>query len=438
MIDRYDVKEVSSLFTETARFNEFLNIELLVCEAYEKYGRIPSGTSAKLREIIGVLSEEDVRQINEIEKTTKHDIIAFLTFIEQRAKELSRYIHLGLTSYDVVDTALSSLMVKAMNIIILDLEGLAEVLLRRAQEFKYTPMIGRSHGIHAEPITFGHKLINFYDETMRNILRLKSARERVAVGKISGAVGVYGNIDPEIEEYVLSKLGLKPLYATTQVISRDIHAEVILSLAINSASIEKFATEIRHLQRTEIREAFEFFTKGQKGSSAMPHKKNPILSENVCGLARIIKSYTIAALENIPLWHERDISHSSVERIMLSDVFTLSSFIIRRTKGIYERLIVYPENMQKNLDITKGLYFSEALLLRLVDKGLLRQKAYEIVQKLALNAFENNSNFEDVVKSDDQIKSVLSEEEIKSVFDMKHHLRNIDYIFEMTLKKYNS
>ncbi|MGC9043136.1 MAG: adenylosuccinate lyase [Myxococcota bacterium] len=437
MIDRYDVKEVSSLFTENARFNEFLNIELLVCEAYESCGKVPIGTAAKLREIIGVLSDEDIKQINEIENQTGHDIIAFLTFIERKASELSRYIHLGLTSYDVVDTALSSLIVKAMKIIISDLEGLAEVLLRRAQEFKYTPMIGRSHGVHAEPITFGQKLINYYDETMRNINRLKRASEQIAVGKISGAVGVYGNIDPKIEEYVLSKMGLRPLYATTQVISRDIHAEVILALAINAASLEKFTTEVRHLERTEVREAFEFFKKGQKGSSAMPHKKNPILSENVCGLARVIKSYTIAALENIPLWHERDISHSSVERIMLSDVFTISSFIIRRTKNIYENLIVYPENMQRNLDITKGLFFSEALLLKLVDKGLLRQRAYEIVQSLALYAFENNLNFKDVVKSDKDVCAILSEEEIDSVFDIKHHLRNIDFIFDMTMKKYN-
>ncbi len=437
MIDRYDVREVSSLFTETSRFNEFLRIELLVCEAYEKKGRIPAGTTEKLSKLIGQLTEEDIEKINEIEKTTKHDIIAFLTFIEQRAKDLSRYIHLGLTSYDVVDTALSSLLVQALDIIISDLKKLADVLNTRAEEFKYLPMIGRSHGIHAEPITFGHKLINFYDETMRNIIRLRSARENMAVGKISGAVGVYGNVDPDIEEYVLNRLGLKALYATTQVIPRDLHAEVLLSLAINAASLEKFVTEIRHLQRTEVREAFEFFTKGQKGSSAMPHKKNPILSENVCGLARIIKSYTVAALEDIPLWHERDISHSSVERIMLSDVMTLSSFITRRTIQIFEKLIVFPENMQKNLDITKGLYFSEALLLRLVEKGVLRQKAYEIVQGLALNAFENNLNFQDVIRNSPEINSILSAEEIDSAFDIRHHLRNIDFIFKKTRGKYS-
>ncbi|MCX7957555.1 MAG: adenylosuccinate lyase [Deltaproteobacteria bacterium] len=436
MVERYDVKEVSSLFTETARFNEFLNIELLVCEAYEKKGKIPYGTAHKLRELIGVLTDDDVKKINEIERTTKHDIIAFLTFIEQKGGDLSRYVHLGLTSYDVVDTALSSLMVRAIDIIIKDMKKLSEVFLKRADEFKSLVMIGRSHGIHAEPITFGHKLINFYDETMRNIHRLERARENMAVGKISGAVGIYGNIDPDIEKYVLEKLGLKPLFATTQVISRDVHAEVILSLAINAASIEKFATEIRHLQRTEVREAFEFFTKGQKGSSAMPHKKNPILSENVCGLARIIKSYSVAALENIPLWHERDISHSSVERIMLSDVFTLSAFIIRRTTRIFESLIVFPENMQKNLEITKGLYFSESLLLRIVEKGYLRQKAYELVQKLALHSFENNLDFKAVVKDSDEIRSILSEEEIESVFDINHHLRNLDFIFGSVKGKY--
>ncbi|MCX7943616.1 MAG: adenylosuccinate lyase [Deltaproteobacteria bacterium] len=438
MIERYDVKEISSLFTETSRFNEFLNIELLVCEAYEQKGKIPAGTTQKIRELIGILSDEDVKKINEIEKTTKHDIIAFLTFIEQKIGDLSRYIHIGLTSYDIVDTALSSLMVKALDIIIEDLRKLSEILLRRAEEFKYTPMIGRSHGVHAEPITFGHKLINFYDETMRNVTRLKRAKEGIAVGKISGAVGIYGNIEPEIEDYVLKRLNLKPLFATTQVISRDIHAEVILALSINAASLEKFATEIRHLQRTELKEAFEFFTKGQKGSSAMPHKKNPILSENVCGLARIIKSYTIAALENIPLWHERDISHSSVERIMLSDVLTLSSFIIRRMSQIFEKLIVFPENMERNLNITKGLYFSESLLLKIVEKGVLRQKAYELVQRLALNSFENDLDFKTIVKASSEIKNILSEEEIESVFDLKHHLRNVDYIFENVKCKYSA
>lgn len=436
MIERYDVKEVSSLFTERARFNEFLNIELFVCEAYEQKGRIPSGTSNKLRELIGVINDEDVKKINEIEKTTKHDIIAFLTFIEQKAGDLSRYIHLGLTSYDVVDTALSSLIVKALTIVIEDLKKLSDVLLKRAEEFKFTPMIGRSHGVHAEPITFGHKLLNFYDETMRNISRLEKSKENISVGKISGAVGVYGNIDPDIEDYVLRRLNLRPLYATTQVIPRDIHAEIILNLAINAASLEKFATEIRHLQRTEIREAFEFFSKGQKGSSAMPHKKNPILSENICGIARIIKSYTVAALENIPLWHERDISHSSVERIMYSDIFTLSVFIIRRMTNIFDNLIVFPENMQKNLDITKGLYFSESLLLKLVNKGLLRQKAYELVQRLALYAFENDLDFKSVVKESDDIKSILSDEDIESVFDLKHHLRNINFIFDKVKNKY--
>lgn len=436
MIDRYDVKEVSSLFTEKARFNEFLKIELLVCEAYEKKGLIPSNTTNKLKELIGTLTDEDINRINEIEKKTRHDIIAFLTLLEEKAGDLSRYIHLGLTSYDIVDTALSSLIVKALDIIIEDLKRLSDVFLRRAEEFKYTPMIGRSHGVHAEPITFGHKLINFYDETMRNIRRIERARENAAVGKISGAVGIYGNIDPDIELYVLDRLGLRPLFATTQVISRDIHAEVIMSLAINAASIEKFATEIRHLQRTEVREAFEFFMKGQKGSSAMPHKKNPILSENVCGLARIIKSYTIAALEDIPLWHERDISHSSVERIMLSDVFTLSAFIIRRIAQVYENLIVYPENMQKNLEITRGLYFSERLLLKLAQKGLMRQRAYELVQNLALKSFENELDFVEIVKSDQEIRSLLSSDEIESIFDLKDHLKNIDYIFEKVKKKY--
>ena len=436
MIDRYDIPEVSSLFSEVARFNEFLEIELLVCEAYEEKGKVPKGTARKIREIVGRLSEEDVKEINEIEKTTRHDIIAFLTFIEKRVGDLSRHIHLGLTSYDVVDTALSSLIVKALDIILKDIKDLADVFLMRAEEFKHLPMIGRSHGVHAEPITLGHKLLNFYDETMRNLMRIQGARNQMAVGKISGAVGVYGNVDPDIEEYVLKRLGLRPLYATTQVISRDIHAEVILSLSINAASIEKFATEVRHLQRTEVREAFEYFSKGQKGSSAMPHKKNPILSENVCGLARVIKSYTIAALEDIPLWHERDISHSSVERIMLSDVFTLSSFITRRTASIYKNLLVYPENIAKNLDITKGLYFSEGLLLRLVDKGVLRQKAYEIVQSLALRSFEENTNFKDIVMSSPDITIYLSREEIEEIFDLNHHLRNIDFIFEQVMKKY--
>ncbi|MBI5529746.1 MAG: adenylosuccinate lyase [Deltaproteobacteria bacterium] len=436
MIRRYTRKEMARIWLDENRLNRWLDIELLACEAMEDLGRVPKGTAERIRKKVGRLTADDAARIDEIERTTRHDVIAFLTLIEERAGDDSKYVHLGLTSYDVVDTAFSLQLVEAADLLTEDLRAFAGVLERRALEFKTVPQIGRSHGIHAEPITFGVKLLLFWDETMRNIARLQMARESVAVGKLSGAVGTFANVEPSVEEYVCAKLGLKAAHASSQVISRDNHAEFFTTLAIVATSLEKFAVEVRHLQRTEVREAEEFFVAGQKGSSAMPHKRNPILTENVTGLARLIRSYAFAALENVPLWHERDISHSSVERVIAPDATIALDFAIVRLSGVFENLMVHPKAMEENLALAGGLIFSEAVLLALCGKGLLRQKAYGIVQRSAMKAWNRGGDFKDLLSRDPEVTALLSQTEIDSCFDLRHHLRNVDYIFEMTFKRW--
>jgi adenylosuccinate lyase len=371
----------------------------------------------------------DIERIDEIEKVVKHDVIAFLTSVADYIGDDSAYLHLGLTSSDVLDTSFAMLLNEASDMIIADIRKLMEAIKKRAFEHKDTPMIGRSHGIHAEPVTFGIKMALWYDEMRRNLRRMEAARETVSYGKISGAVGTFANIDPEVEEYVCAKAGLKPAPCSTQIIQRDRHAEFFSTLAIIASSIEKFAVEIRHLQRTEVLEVEEFFSKGQKGSSAMPHKRNPVLSENLSGLARLIRGYAVSALENVPLWHERDISHSSVERIIGPDATILIDFMLNRCCSLIENLVVYPENMLKNLNLMRGLVFSQRILITLASRGVSRENAYSWVQRNAMKVWEEGKDFQTELLADSDVRSQLSEEEIRGLFDLNYHLKHVDTIF---------
>lgn len=364
------------------RYQKWLEIEIYACEAHAQLGNIPQEAVDRIK----AKAKFDVPRIDEIEKTVKHDVIAFLTSVADYIGDDSRFVHLGLTSSDVLDTSLAMLLKESSDLIIADIKKLMEVIKKRAMEHKDTPMMGRSHGIHAEPVTFGLKMALWYDEMRRNLRRMEAARETVAYGKISGAVGTFANIDPKVEEFVCAKAGLKPAPCSTQVIQRDRHAEFFSALAIIASSIEKFAVEIRHLQRTEVLEAEEFFSKGQKGSSAMPHKRNPVLSENLTGLARLIRGYAVSAMENVALWHERDISHSSVERIIGPDATILMDFMLNRCIGLIDNLVVYPENMMKNLNLMRGLIFSQRILLELANNGVSRENAYALVQRNAMKS----------------------------------------------------
>lgn len=433
MIPRYTRAEMSRIWEPRNRFKKWLDIEILSCEAMAEFGEIPKDALKVIKEKAGF----DIKRIDEIEKTVKHDVLAFLINLEERVGGLSRYIHKGLTSSDILDTSLALLMREAAEIIIKDIQELLEVLKTRAFEFKDTVMIGRSHGIHAEPITFGLKLALWYEEMERNLERMERAKERISYGKLSGAVGTYSNIDPRIEEYVCSRLGLKPAPVSSQVIQRDRHAEYHATLAIIASSIDKFATEIRHLQKTEVLEVEEPFEKGQKGSSAMPHKRNPIGSENLSGLARIVRANTLAVFENIPLWHERDISHSSVERVVIPDSTILIDFMLVRFKNIIKNLVVYSKNMIKNLRLTKGLIFSQRVLLELINKGLLREKAYQLVQSKAMEAWERGGDFKRLLHSNRDITKYLSKKEIDRCFDLRYYLRNVNKIFERVFRMRN-
>ena len=426
MIARYTRPQMGKIFTDENRFSIWLEIELLACEAQAELGAIPDSVAIAIREKATFI----VERINEIEAEVKHDVIAFLTSVSESVGPDSRYIHLGLTSSDVVDTALSVQMKQAGELLLNDLNDLRNVLGRRAKEFKMTVMIGRSHGIHAEPTTFGLKLALWYDETRRNIKRLQSAIESISVGKISGAVGTYAHVSPEVEEFVCAKLGLKPTPVSTQVIQRDRHAEFLTALAVIGSSLDKFATEIRHLQRTELLEAEEYFSEIQKGSSAMPHKRNPITCEQISGLARILRGNAQAALENVALWHERDISHSSVERIIVPDSCILLDHMIAKFTDIIDKLLVYPENMKKNMDITHGLLYSQPVLLALAKKGMKREDAYRIVQRNAMEVWKSKTSFKEMLKTDAEIKSVLSDADLDEAFDPKKSLSNVDYIFK--------
>ena len=436
MIPRYTRPEMAKLWSPEEKLRAWLLVEVLACEAWARLGRVPKEAVEKIRQKTKPYLEEgftpkDVAKVEEIERETRHDVIAFLTYMEQIIGPEGRYLHLGMTSSDMLDTAMAWLMKRAMEIIIKDVDDLLEVLKRRALEHKETVMIGRTHGIHAEPITLGFKFALWYDEMRRNRRRLSAALETISYGKISGAVGTFAHLEPEVEAYVCEKMGLKPAPVSNQVIQRDRYAEYMAALAILAGTVEKIATEIRHLQRTEVLEAEEFFHKGQKGSSAMPHKRNPILSENLCGLARLVRGYLMPALENDALWHERDISHSSVERVIVPDATTAADFMLKRLTGLLDKLVVYPERMQKNLNLLRGLIYSQPLLLALTEKGLQRQEAYVLVQRRAMEVWQDEQKtFKEVVFNDPEITRHFSNEELERIFDLSHYLRHIDTIFK--------
>ncbi|MEM7008949.1 MAG: adenylosuccinate lyase [Thermodesulfobacteriota bacterium] len=426
MIDRYSRPVMSSIWSDESKYNNWLKVEIAVCEAWAHFGRIPKDAVSDIKAKAGF----DVDRINELEKELKHDVIAFLTSVSEHVGENSRFIHLGLTSSDVLDTALALQLKESSEILIKDIESVLEVLKKRAYEHKDTVMIGRTHGIHAEPKTLGLVFALWYDEMKRNLERMKRAKDVISVGKISGAVGTFANVDPKVEDYACERLGLKPATISTQIVQRDIHADFFLTLSIIASTIEKIAVEVRHFQRTEVLELEEPFGKGQKGSSAMPHKRNPVLSENLCGLSRLVRSYSISALENIPLWHERDISHSSVERVIGPDGTILLDFMLSRLSYMLDGLQVYPENMEKNIWLTRGLVFSQKVLLKLIEKGFSREDAYKIVQTKAMDTWQGDEDFKELLLRDEKIKGSLSPEEIQECFDVTADLQNIDNIFE--------
>lgn len=426
MIDRYTRPEMGAIWTEENRFKAWLEVEILACEAWSEIGDIPKEDVQKIRE----KASFDIERIKEIEEETRHDVVAFTRAVSETLGEERKWVHYGLTSTDVVDTALSYVLKQANQILQKDLENFIEILTNKAKEHKYTVMMGRTHGVHAEPTTFGLKLALWLEEMKRNLERFKMAASDVEFGKISGAVGTYANIDPFVESYVCEKLGLQPAPISTQTLQRDRHAFYMSSLALIATSIEKFAVEIRGLQKSETREVEEFFAKGQKGSSAMPHKRNPIGSENMTGLARVIRGYMTTAYENVPLWHERDISHSSAERIILPDATIALNYMLNRFGNIVKNLTVYPENMKRNMDRTLGLIYSQRVLLALIDKGMSREEAYDTVQPRAMEAWEKQVQFRSLIESDEKIAGLLSEAEIDDCFDYNYHIKHVDMIFE--------
>ena len=426
MIERYTLQRMKDVWEQENKFKKWFDIEVSACEALAEMGEIPASAVRVIKE----KAQINIGRINDIELEVKHDVIAFLTAVSESIGDEAKYLHLGLTSSDVLDTGLALQLIDASDIILEDLNRLQDVLREKAHEYKDVVMMGRSHGIHAEPITFGLKMALWYEDTNRNIDRFVRARETISYGKISGAVGTFANIPPYVEEYVCNRLGLKPAPISTQILQRDRHAEFMCTLGIIASTIDKHATEIRHLQRTEVLEVEEPFTKGQKGSSAMPHKRNPVGSENISGLARIVRSNCIAALENIPLWHERDISHSSVERVIMPDSTILIDYMLNRLINIIKDLIVYPENMNRNLNLTHGLINSQRVLLELVRKGMDRDHAYRLVQKNAMKAWNNGIAFQKLLLEDEEVMSQLSEIDITSCFDMEYHLKHVDYIFK--------
>lgn len=431
MIKRYTRKVMGDIWTEENKYRTWLKVELLACEAMSRMGKIPP------KDLQTILKKADfsVERIEDIEAETKHDIIAFLTNVAEYVGPSSRYIHMGLTSSDILDTSMAYLLRQAGKIILTDCNKLLTVIKRKALKHKSTIMVGRSHGIHAEPITFGLKLSVWYDEMRRNRERLKRAIDTISYGQLSGAVGTFANTPPRIEAYVCRKLGLRPAPASTQVIQRDRYAEFFTTLAIVASTIEKMALEVRHLQRTEVLEAEEYFSKGQKGSSAMPHKRNPIATENLCGLARIIRTNAMASIENNPLWHERDISHSSVERIIAPDSTILMDYMLNRMTGVIQRLVVYPKRMQENLNRLRGLIFSQQILLALVEAGVTREDAYTMVQTQAMRVWKEDTDFKALISADDSIGAHLNPEKIEEIFDVAYHLKYISAIFDRVYGK---
>ena len=430
MIERYTRKEMGDIWSIENKFRKWLEVEIAVCEAWAELGKIPKDALEEIKE----KADFDLKRIDEIEATVKHDVIAFLTAVAEKVGPSSRYIHMGLTSSDVVDTAMALQIKQAGELILKDLNEFKELLREKAFQHKNTICMGRSHGVHAEPTSFGLRFALWYEETKRNIERLKQATKRISIGKISGAVGTFSNIPPEIEEIALKKLGLKPEPVATQVVQRDRHAEFLSTLALIAGMVEKIAVEIRHLQRTEVLEAEEPFTKGQKGSSAMPHKRNPVGCENLSGLSRLVRSNAFASFENIALWHDRDISHSSVERIIIPDNCILVDYMLNRLYGIIKDLVVYPERMLKNMELSYGLYNSQRVLLALVEKGLTREEAYKITQSNAMRSWQEGVPFMNLLLKDEEVRKYLTEDEIKSIFDLNYYTRNLDYIYERVFR----
>ncbi|MBN3038262.1 MAG: adenylosuccinate lyase [Candidatus Omnitrophica bacterium] len=426
MIERYTLPKMGRIWEDENKFRQMLEVELLVCEALAREGLIPKQALLHIKQKAKV----SPARIQEIENKTRHDIIAFVTQVCENLGQYSRYFHFGLTSNDLLDTVLALNLKEAAKILADDMKKLMVSCAKKAREHKNTICVGRTHGIHAEPITFGLKLALFYDELKRGLQRLERAQEAVSYGKIAGAVGAYTHLDPSIEQYVCKKLNLKPVSISTQVVPRDRHAEFLGCLALIASSLERFALEIRHLQRTEVQEALEPFTKTQKGSSAMPHKRNPILCERICGLARILRANAMAALENVALWHERDISHSSVERVIMPDSTILLDYMLTKVDWIVENMVVYKEKMRENLEESRGLIYSQRVLLALMAKGVSRTDSYDLVQKCASRVWESNLHFKEALANDPRIKKYLNAKEIESYFDHKFYLRNVDKIFK--------
>jgi adenylosuccinate lyase len=429
MINRYTLPRMRELWSQENKYRKWLEVELLACEANASMGKIPKSALAKIKK----KAKFDPKRIEQIEKKTRHDLLAFVTNVGEYVGENSKYIHLGLTSYDVVDTALSVLLREAGEILLADLRSLSQQIKKKALKYKYAPMIGRTHGVHAEPITLGLKFALWYAETERNIQRLQRAIEIISVGKISGSVGNYAHVDPQVERYVCKKLKLKPASVSSQILQRDRHAELLTTLAIIASSVEKFATEIRNLQRTEILEMEEGFARGQKGSSSMPHKRNPITCERLSGLARVIRGYALSSLENIALWHERDLTDSSVERVILPDSTTLLDYMLIKFIQILKNLSIYPENMLKNLEKTRGLIFSQRILMELTPK-IGKEKAYQVVQSNAMKTWNTDKSFKELLKKDKRLAKAITEKELEECFDLKYYIKFVDHIFKRVFR----
>lgn len=430
MIPRYTPDDFATLWSPRRKYEAWFDVELAACEAMESAGLVPKGTAAQLAPLRAKLVPE---RIDEIERTTRHDVIAFLTHVEELGGPPARWLHRGMTSSDVLDTSLALLLVEATDALLARTDALLSAFRTRVEEHRRTPAIGRSHGIHAEPVTFGLILAGHYAELVRGRARLRAAREEIAVGKIAGAVGTYAHLTPEIERQALSALGLRPETVATQVVARDRHAALVAAMALLAAGIERFATNVRHWQRTEVGEAEEHFKAGQKGSSAMPHKRNPVLTENLCGLARVVRAAVVPSLENVVLWHERDISHSSVERMMLPDATATLAFMLDRCRRVVEDLVVYPERLRANLERTGGLWASEGVLLALVGTGLGRQEAYVLVQRNAMRAFHGEGDFQTLLQADPDIRERLDAETIARCFELDHALAHVDAIIDRAL-----
>jgi len=426
VIERYTLPAMGRIWQDDYRLELWLKIEVAACEGWAKVGKIP----LEAVEVIKEKADFSWERVQEIEETTQHDVLAFLTNVAENVGDEAKYIHLGLTSSDVLDTALSLQLIEASDILLEKMDRLIKVLGEKALEYKDTLQMGRSHGIHAEPITFGLKFALWYDEIRRQKERLAFAKEEIRFGQVSGAVGTFANVDPEVEEWVCKSLGLKPEPVSTQIIQRDRHAFYVTTLAGIASSLDKIATEIRNLQRTDVHEVEEAFAKGQKGSSAMPHKKNPIIAERICGMARILRGNAQVALENVALWHERDISHSSAERVILPDSTIALDYMLAKAIQMLDNLTVYPEQMLENMEKVYGLIFSQRLMLSLVDKGISREESYALVQKNAMEAWDKKRSFKDIVLEDKGIMSILSLEEVEELFDYSYHTKNIDYIFK--------